>query len=149
MKTHIAMYFKILILGSVLALSMQSAQAADSLEPRHKVVIQVSTADPQVQNLAINNAVNLQKLYGMDNVKVEIVAYGPGLSILTTSSKQKERVKSLATQDITFSACANTMKAVKKKTGKDPVLIQGVTIVPSGVARIVELQEQGYSYVRP
>jgi len=29
------------------------------------------------------------------------------------------------------------------------VLLDGVTMVQAGVLRIMELQEQGYSYVRP
>ncbi len=115
----------------------------------HKVVIQVSTDDPRTQKIALNNAVNLQKLYGIDNIKIEIVAYGPGLGLLTTKSKQADRVKSLAVQEITFSACHNTMKGVKRKTGKMPVLLEGVGMVTAGVARIIELQEQGYAYVRP
>lgn len=52
------------------------ATAADD-EP-HKIVIQVSSDDPKIQTMAINNAVNLQKHYGMDNIDIEIVAYGWG-----------------------------------------------------------------------
>lgn len=48
-----------------------------------------------------------------------------------------------------FSACGNTMAKVAKKSGKMPVLLEGVQQVPAGVARIMELQEQGYAYVRP
>ncbi len=118
-------------------------------EKLHKVVIQVSTDDPRTQKIALNNAVNLQKLYGIDNIKIEIVAYGPGLGLLTTKSKQADRVKSLAVQDITFSACHNTMKKVERKSGKMPVLLEGVGMVTAGVARIIELQEQGYAYIRP
>ena len=116
---------------------------------KHKLVIQVSTDDARTQKIALNNAVNVQKLYGIDNVDIEIVAYGPGLGILTSKSKQAKRVESLAAQDITFSACGNTMKKVEKKTGKKPVLLSGVTMVKAGVSRIMELQEQGYSYIRP
>jgi len=115
----------------------------------HKVVIQVSTSDPKVQNIALNNAVNLQKLYGIDNVSVEVVAYGPGLSLLTKKNKQSKRVSSLAMQDIKFSACGNTMKKVERKKGKKPILSEGVSMVSAGVGRIVELQEQGYTYIRP
>ncbi len=122
---------------------------ASELGATHKVVIQVSTDDPRTQKIALNNAVNLQKALGMDNVQVEIVAYGPGLGLLTQKSTQANRVKSLALQDISFSACANTMKKVEKKTGKKPKLLEGVKVVPAGVLRIVELQEQGYSYIRP
>ncbi len=115
----------------------------------HKVVIQVSTDDTRTQLLALNNASNLQKLYGIDNVTVEIVAFGPGLGILTEQSFHNTRVKDLALQDIKFSACENTMAHIKEKTGVDPILIKGVTTVKAGVGRIVELQEQGYSYIRP
>ena len=115
----------------------------------HKLVIQVSTDEVRTQTIALNNAINLQKLYGMDDVIIEIVAYGPGLNLLTTESSVASRVKSLAAQDITFSACQNTMDAVMKKTGKLPVLLEGVQTVNAGVARIMELQEQGYAYIRP
>lgn len=115
----------------------------------HKVVIQVSTDDVKQQKIALNNAVNLQKLYGMDNIEIEIVAYGPGLGIMTAQSSESARVKSLAMQNITFSACENTMAKITKKTGKTPELTEGVQKVKAGVARIIELQEANYSYIRP
>ena len=124
-----------------------SVLASDDI--KNKLVIQVSTDDPRTQKIALNNAVNLQKLYGIDNVIIEIVAYGPGLGLLTKKSKQASRVESLALQDITFSACENTMSKVTKKTGNAPVLLEGVTSVNAGVARIMELQQQGYAYIRP
>ncbi len=134
----------------LLAAGAPAAQAADAgFGAKHKVVIQVSTDDPRTQRIALNNAVNLQKRYGIDNVEVEIVAYGPGLSLLTRKSPQAARVRSLAMQNIRFSACGNTMRKVTKKTGHRPQLVEGVKVVPAGVARIIELQEQGYAYVRP
>jgi uncharacterized protein len=131
-----------------LPLFMATAVLAEQDTP-HKVIIQVSTDDVSTQKMALNNAVNLQKLYGLDNVIIEIVAYGPGLGILTTESAVASRVESLALQDIRFSACQNTMDAQKQKTGLLSVLLDGVTTVNAGVARIIELQEQGYAYIRP
>jgi len=131
----------------VLLLAMSSfAQAG---EVKNKLVIQVSTDDPRTQKIALNNAVNMQKLYGIDNIAIEIVAYGPGLGLLTKKSGQASRVESLALQDIQFSACGNTMKKVAKKSGKMPVLLEGVDQVTAGVACIMELQQQGYAYIRP
>jgi hypothetical protein len=131
----------------VLLLAMSSfAQAG---EVKNKLIIQVSTDDPRTQKIALNNAVNLQKYYGIDNIIIEVVAYGPGLGLLTKKSGQASRVESLAQQDIQFSACASTMKKVAKKTGKMPVLLEGVNQVPGGVIRILELQQQGYAYIRP
>ncbi len=134
---------------ALLALLVLSG-AAHAGEKIHKVVIQVSTDDLRTQKIALNNAVNLQKALGSGNVRVEIVAYGPGLSLLTRKSPQANRVKNLAMYDeFTFSACNNTMKKIAKKKGHMPKLVEGVRVVPAGVLRIVELQEQGYAYVRP
>lgn len=138
--------FVALVMALLLSLFSSNVLAEGA---KHKLVIQVSTADPLTQKIALNNAVNVQKLYGIDNVDVEIVAYGPGLSLLTKKSGQAQRVESLAMQDITFSACGNTMKKVEKKSGKAPVLLSGVRVVPAGVARLIEAQEDGYSYIRP
>ena len=124
-----------------------SIQASDDV--KHKVVIQVSTDEVRTQNIAMNNAVNLQKALGQDNVAIEIVAYGPGLTMLTPKSKASKRVPSLALQDITFSACGNTKAKMTKKSGKEVKLVEGVQVVPAGVLRIIELQAAGYAYVRP
>ena len=144
----------LVLMSSVAVFGCNKATSTASNEmtgPAHKVAIQISSGDALTQKIALNNAVNLQKAMGMDNVEIEIVAYGPGLSVLTQNPKNEEaaRVKSLAQQNITFSACANTMKAIEKKTGHKPVLVDGVKVVPGGVVRLMELQEQGYSYIRP
>jgi len=136
-------------MGIILAGAMLTAFGSAVAGDKHKVVIQVSSADATTQKIALNNAVNVQKDLGMDNVDIEIVAYGPGLSLLTAKSEESPRVKSLAMQNITFSACGNTMKKVAKKTGKEPKLTEGVKVVSAGVIRIMELQEDGYSYIRP
>jgi uncharacterized protein len=135
------------VLGASLMLGASNVFAEGA--KHHKLVIQVSTDDARTQNIALNNAVNIQKLYGMDNVDIEIVAYGPGLGMLTPKNKEAPRVKSLAMQNITFSACGNTMAKIEKKTGKKVALTEGVKVVPGGVARITELQEDGYAYIRP
>ena len=149
-----AVLASVLALGVALAVSMvsfakEAEEVSDGFEPDHKVVIQVSTADPKVHALALSNAVNLQKHYGIDNIAIEIVAYGPGLSIFTKQSTVLERVTSLIVEDVTFTACGNTMDTIARNTGKQPELIEGVGKVQTGLARIIELQEQGYSYVRP
>ena len=141
-------YFRIIFTTLFLLTSLFTATVYAEVA-KHKLVIHVSSSDTLTQKIALNNAVNVQKSLGIDNVDVEIVAYGPGLGLLTKASGQKDRVASLAMQNITFSACGNTIKKVTKKKGKAPALIAGVKVVPAGVIRIMELQEQGYSYLRP
>ena len=143
-------YINILAILLAAIVATGCAATGGAQDDTRKVVIQVSSKDPLTQKIALNNAANVLKELGPGNVKVEIVAYGPGLSILTKKSKNSARVASMAfNEDIQFSACNNTMKKIMKKKGKKPGLTKGVKIVPAGVVRIMELQEKGYSYIRP
>lgn len=112
----------------------------------HFAVFHISTGDGYAQKLILNNAQNLQNFYGADKVAIEVVAYGPGLRTLFKESTNSKRIKRMADNGITFSACANTMKAM----GRDqPTLHNSAKIVPGGVVRIMELQEAGWTYIRP
>jgi len=120
------------------------------------LIVHVPQEDPKAFKQAINIANNIPKQLGADSVKVEIVAQGPGLKLLTKGSPEGERIKSLAMLSentmgggTKFSACAATMAGIKKRTGKEPVLLEGVgKVEPGAVARIMELQEKGCSYIR-
>ena len=48
-----------------------------------------------------------------------------------------------------FESKFKDMKGMAKKEGKEITLIDEARMVPAGVVRLMELQEQGYSYVRP
>lgn len=120
------------------------------------LIVHVPQDDPKSFKQAINIANNIPKQLGADSVIVEVVAQGPGLKLLTKNSPETERIQSLALLSentlgggTKFSACAATMAGIKKRTGKEPELLEGVSKVePGAVARIMELQEQGCSYIR-
>lgn len=125
-----------------------------STKKRHRVVIQVSENDPKVIDLALNNAENLTKFYeeAGETVEIEIVAYGPGLNMVRSdTSPVKDRLVALGSQlkHVTFSGCGNTMNTQAKQEGKNISLMPEARIVATGIARIVELEEQGWSYIRP
>jgi len=127
-----------------------SVLAADAA---HKLAIHVDQSDPAVMNLALNNAKNVQSYYADkgETVAIEIVAYGPGLKMYTADSPVKDRISamSLEHENLIFAACSNTLAAMEKKAGTKVELISEASMVASGVVRLIELQEQGYSYVRP
>jgi uncharacterized protein len=138
--------------GSVRAASGRVLSHAHPGE--HRMVIQVTQNDPALMNLALNNAQNLTKHYAGQGqrLRIEFVAYGPGLHMLRAdSSPVKERILGLAKQtpEISFSACGNTMSAQGKQENKEIMLLPEAGVVPTGIARIVELQEEGWTYVRP
>ncbi len=144
MKQWLSMVF---IVSLFLLNGCASAPQSDGI---HRVVIQVSTDDPRAQTIALNNAINIQRKYGAGNVKIEIVAYGPGINLILPTGQQARRVRELARHsEFIFSADKHTLDKIRRRTGRIPRLIEGVGIVPMGVARVVELEEQGYSYIRP
>jgi intracellular sulfur oxidation DsrE/DsrF family protein len=120
----------------------------------HRVVIQVTQSDPAVMTLALNNAENLVKYYKDkgEKIDIEFVAYGAGLSMMRSdTSPVKDRIAAIAAsmKNITFTGCGNTLANQSKQENKDISLIPEARIVPAGIARIVELEEEGWSYVRP
>jgi intracellular sulfur oxidation DsrE/DsrF family protein len=148
-------------LFSALTLGVVAGSAARAEETKqetkgHRVVIQVDQNDPAVMNLALNNARNLLDYYRdkHEDVAIEVVAYGPGLHMLREdTSPVKDRIKELSDisfpSKVVFSACHNTMEGMEKREGHPIPIVAQAGIVPAGVVRIMELQEQGYSYVKP
>lgn len=125
-------------------------------EKQHRMVIQVDQNDPAVMNLALNNATNVIDYYRAKGiaVQVDLVTYGPGLNMLREdTSPVKDRIKQLKDYafpgKIQFSACGNTKENMEKKEGKPISIVAEAVIVPSGVVHLMELQEKGWSYLRP
>lgn len=115
-----------------------------------RIVLQLSDRDDEVQARVLNVASNLLKHYGgPDRVDLEIVAFGPGISLLYADSGQRERVSSLATSGVRFVACMNTVDTIERSTGTRPELIPEALPVQAGVAHIVDRSTQGYVVVRP
>jgi uncharacterized protein len=120
----------------------------------HRLVLQVNTSDPATMNLALNNATNVEQYYKDlgETVEIEVVTFGPGLHMLRDdTSPVKDRIKAIAekTPSISFRACGNTQENMRKAEDKAIPLIKQATLVKSGVVRVMELQEQGWTYVRP
>jgi uncharacterized protein len=143
-------------MASVCLMSAASARHTKGHAERHRLLIQVDQNDPAVMNLALNNATNVIEYYrarGQD-VNVDVVAYGPGLNMLRAdTSPVQDRIKSFKDlafpSKIQFSACNNTKENMEKKEGHPIAVLSEAVLVPSGVVRLMELQEKGWSYVRP
>ena len=154
-------WFRKAVIATVASVSLVAAASADdakrhsSAQP-HRLLIQVDQNDPALMNLALNNATNVIEYYRAkgEDVSVDVVTYGPGLNMLRAdTSPVQDRIKNLKDlafpSKIQFSACNNTKEGMEKKEGHSISMLSDAVIVPSGVVRLLELQEQGWSYVRP
>ena len=119
----------------------------------HRVIVQVTQNDPAVMNMALNNVENLVSYFHDkgEKIEIEVVAYGAGLSMMRSdTSPVKDRLAALGgNKSITFSGCGNTLAKQSTSENKQISLVPEAHIVSAGIARVVELQEEGWTYVRP
>ena len=151
-----AMVIVAIALMSFVSAALAAGPKAHRSAKPHRLVIQVDQNDPAVMNLALNNATNVIEYYRAkgESVDVDVVTYGPGLHMLRAdTSPVQDRIKKLKDYafpgKIQFSACGNTKEGMEKKEGQPVKVMSEAVTVPSGVVRLMELQEKGWSYVRP
>jgi len=115
----------------------------------HNLVYQCNKADPDYIEHVLFSCGEMLRKYG-DDIQLVIAAFGPGLNLLAErprraiSPMHRQRVKSLSEYGVRLQACGNTMKSMQW-TEKD--IIDEAVIVPIGVDGIMQLQEQGFSYI--
>lgn len=119
-----------------------------------RIAFHVDDNDPARMNMALNNAANVTSYYKEkgQEVEIQIVAYGPGLHMLrkdTSPVADRIAAMSLENENLSFAACGNTQRKMSEAAGKEVELLDEAQVVPSGVVQLVELQRQGWAYVRP
>lgn len=131
----------VLMVAAVASLS----EAERPSVPAHRIVFELTSADPAVWESALNNVENVQKALGSS--AIEVVAHGQGLALLTLAKNAavRERLKRIAANGVIFAACENTMK--RQRLERDDLAPFAIT-VDSGVAEVVRKQEAGWSYLR-
>jgi intracellular sulfur oxidation DsrE/DsrF family protein len=134
----------------LLPLALASAQAGE----KHRLALQISDDDAGKMNAVLNVAANVSKYYSDkgDEVDIDIVAFNAGLNMLRQDkSPVLTRLKSFkqGMPNVSFMACQNTLDAMARNEGKEPPLVENAERVTAGVVTLIELQEKGWTIVRP
>ena len=119
---------------------------------KHRIVYQLD--DPGVDKtlFVLNNIQNHVKgVGGWKNIEAfELVVFGPALKNFVTKDMDPrvgQSLSALQTEGLVFGACGNTMKGFNLTLDQ---LAGGAKPLPQGgVVRVMELQEQGFAYIRP
>ncbi|MCR4378159.1 MAG: DsrE family protein [Rhodospirillales bacterium] len=122
------------------------AEPQPSFDHPRQIVMSLSEKDETRVNAVLNNVANVQKAYGVDHVKLAVVAYGPGIWSLLQDSPVRARIESLMKYDVEFVACGNTLDSIHKT---DADLIDGTTKVQTGLVEIVERRLSGWVDIKP
>ena len=141
------------LIAAILA-AVAPAEAAHLTEQpkKHKVVYHLNEPSVDKARFVLGNIQNhIDGVGGMKNVEaIELVVHGPALRNFLTkdmNSDIKRALDELKSQGLGFEACGNTMKAFSITLEQLP---PGTKPLPQGgVVRVMELQEQGYVYIRP
>lgn len=138
------------ICAGLLFLTAAPLHAADP----HKLALQISDDDPVKMRAVLDVAANVSRHYtGQgEDVDIVVVAFNGGLDMLLADrSPVKERVIGFAKSmpNVSFIACGNTLETLASKEGRPPPLLDGVSVVETGVAVLVDLAEKNWTIVRP
>lgn len=148
----------------VIAGSMFAAQAtANDYYGKQKVVYHINYDNPKAQAGALRNIQNHINAVGAENLDLVVVLHGNGLSLLLDPASLERltkfkhangdqvmtaKVANLKNQGVSFAICNNTIKG-RKVQMSDLYDVDDKDIVPSGVAQLAKLQQEGYTYIKP
>jgi intracellular sulfur oxidation DsrE/DsrF family protein len=146
---------RILLAGLLLFAAFPAV--AEDKDKVHRLALQISDDSPDKMNTVLGNATNAARYYSEKGEKLEIkvVAYSGGVNMLRTDkSPVLDRLKEVSQKlpNLTFEACNNTIEGMAKKEDKKPSeipLVPGTKVVPAGVVELMELNEAGWTIVRP
>ncbi|MGO9135670.1 MAG: hypothetical protein ACLP8A_16685 [Methylovirgula sp.] len=140
--------------GSALAAERGANVSTKALSPRkhHRIVLLIASDDERVMRHSLGYSVNLKKYYLSkgEEAMIEIIANGSGIKAFRADTSPIE-MPLIALRnsfpDIQYSIC-NSSKMIAESTEGHPIsLIQGASLVPFGIGRLIDLQEAGWTYV--
>ncbi len=137
----------------ILALSAVAPRALRAEAP-HRMVIHVNSPTRETMAEALHNAANVMDYYREHGsaAAIEIVANGRGVTMFVAGmSPVGSEIAAFHARypDTIFDACAISLAAVGKALNRKLEVMPEVHTVPSGAARILELEEQHFAYLKP
>ena len=140
-----------LLTASIFPLVSHAANTEDKPFAEQRLILQVSDADAAKYTATLDIANNLIKHYqGPDFVDIEVIAFGKGVRIyFAPENKNSARISSLRNNGVRFYVCLNTIDSIQRRTGKRPVLLDGIEGVQTGVAFLLEEIQAGYTHIHP
>jgi len=138
--------------------------AAEQGYGKQKVVYHINYDNPKKQGGALRNIQNHINAVGAENLDIKVVLHGNGLALLLDPDSLKNvpkfkhanatdemtaKISGLKDQGVAFDVCANTVRGRKVNVENDLYDVEKADIVPSGVAELAALQQQGYVYIKP
>ncbi len=139
---------RVLLQLLLLGLVMLSVGANAAEQTKYRVLFQVNEDSIDKLVSALDSARNLQHVFGPENIDIQVVVYGDGVTTLKYYAPipVADRIKEVTTEGVRIVACEIAMRTHKLRPSD---MLEQVRYVKSGVAEIVEKQTSGWSYIKP
>lgn len=127
----------------------EAMQASNDKKPvERKVVFHLSLGLEERLDLALSNIKNLFKAVPPEQCKVHVVANGEGVKLFHKDrvGPRAKDMEDLQKLGVAFSTCWNAM--IKQKIEKAD-LFQACEVVPAGIIELIDLQANGFAYIKP
>lgn len=118
-----------------------------------KLMLHVSTANPNRLNIVLNEAEALLKEYSQSarKLELEILTNSDGLALVNnTGTDYNQHLQRLQQKydNLAVMVCGQTLKRIQREKGKKLTLLPGANVVPSAINQMVKRQQSGWSYIR-
>ena len=115
---------------------------------QYKAVFHVDQKNEQVFNLALNNVINLLSAIPGQEYDLIVLLNGPAVGLMASEEAIPfvERIQELAAKGVCFHVCDNALK--RFEVSRDSLIVQS-QVIPAGIVGLIDLQNQGFAYIKP
>ena len=114
----------------------------------YRAVFHVDLDEIKPFSIALANVGNLLRAIPEKHYDLVLLFNGPAVTLLQndTCAPYREEIWQLQQARVAFKVCRN---AINHFNVDPDNLIEGCEIVPAGVVALIELQQDGYAYIKP
>jgi len=116
----------------------------------YRAVFHVDSDDAKQLTVALTNVTDLIRAIQEKHYELAILFNGPAVTLLqeetTLCASYYTVIQWLWLVRVSFKVCLN---ALNRFAVSPDSLIYGCEIVPAGIVTLIELQQQGYTYIKP
>lgn len=109
------------------------------------VVFHVDT-DAAALGMALTNVANYLDALMHEAFTVVLLVNGPAITLMTADGATADRLGELAAKGLSVRVCQNALRHFGVTAAQ---LHPACAIVPAGVVELVDLQRQGFAYIKP
>ena len=114
----------------------------------YRAVFHVDMDEVKTFSLALANVANLLRAIPEKHYDLVLLFNGPAVTLLQSEecAQYREEIWQLQQARVSFKVCRNALNHFNVAPEN---LIEGCELVPAGVVTLIELQQDGYAYIKP